>query len=109
VISATENIDTEPKHKYVRKLINKAWEKPAKIIKLYRSLQEREWNSNTVIALKACVTLQHYFYHGPIETIEPPQDRELPRTFLRAFHARWEMLCISREVDPTVHSGVDSE
>ena len=36
VIAVTENIDSAPKHKYLTKLINKAWEKTPKIIKFYQ-------------------------------------------------------------------------
>eukprot|EP01022_Parablepharisma_sp_SALTPOND_P026789 TRINITY_DN64920_c1_g1_i1.p1 TRINITY_DN64920_c1_g1~~TRINITY_DN64920_c1_g1_i1.p1 ORF type:complete len:928 (-),score=42.57 TRINITY_DN64920_c1_g1_i1:2399-5182(-) len=98
VISATENIDTEPKHKYVRKLITKAWEKPEKIIKFYTALSEREIAQNTVVGLKACITLQHYLYHGPITTMQPQQNPELPLIILASLRAGWENICMIKEV-----------
>jgi len=97
VISATENIDTEPKHKYVRKLITKAWEKPDKIIKFYTEILDREIIKNTVITLKSCITLLQYIFHGPIKSIHPDQNAELPLITVRTIRADWENILMTHE------------
>lgn len=102
VTSATESIDTEPKHKYVRKLITKAWEKPQKVIKFYEELKSRDIMKNTVIALKACITIQHYIYNGSKACIRPQQNPELPLTLLCSLRSSWENICMSHESNPYV-------
>ena len=55
VLTALEENEKEPKQKYVRFLINKAWLKPNKINKFYNIIDQHIKNNieNTVIILKS--------------------------------------------------------
>lgn len=95
VISATENVDAAVSDKYVKKLIGKAWEKPEKIIKFYRALDDRIRDVNTLITLKSCITLQRYLFSGPADVICPLQDPEYPLRLLESAHTTWERIVLN--------------
>ncbi len=104
VIGATENVDTEPKQKYILWLITKALEKPHKVIKFYEELKSRDIKSNTVIALKACTVVQHYIYNGSRTSIRPQQAPDLPLALLASLRAAWDSISGSHVADPSVSS-----
>ena len=99
VISATEGTNTEPKHKYIQKLINKAWMKPEKIIKFYRAVLDRIKTENTVITLKTCIALQQYIFNGPIEAIHPSQNPKLPLELLITIRSTWQCIMTHNKVN----------
>lgn len=102
IICATENVNTPPRRSDVEKLIQKAWLKPAKIFKFYKHIMERDIQSFTIVALKACTTFQHYIFRGPIDVIQPYQHDDLPQEFLIELHKKWVKISETKEI----HKGV---
>ncbi len=90
MISATENVNSLPNHADIAKLITKAWEKPMKIIKFYEYIKQRNINDNTIVALKALTTFQHYLLRGPTDVVQPYRHESLPIDLLAQLHAVWD-------------------
>lgn len=64
VKGATMPTDGTLDFEFVRKLIQKAWEKPEKIHKFYDSMAQRPL-SNTIICAKCLLLLHYYILEGP--------------------------------------------
>ena len=68
VKAATSNLDAPPDPHYVSKLLSKAWLKPSKVAKCYKSLSSRPLHK-TIVCLKALMLAQTYLTYGPAGTL----------------------------------------
>lgn len=85
VKAVTIDNDAPPEAQYLNKLIGKAWTKPFKITKFYKSLVQRPLEKTTV-ALKCLVVLHKYMFGGPKQVFT--QDVG-PNQFLDAVQHIW--------------------
>lgn len=86
-MAATHNSNEEPNYESMMKLIKKAWEKPAKISKFYKSVQTRNAKPNLLCILKTCVVLQYYFLYGPAAVFHGAEN--LPLAVLEGLAKNW--------------------
>jgi len=89
VMAATRDSNEEPNYKCMMELIKKAWEKPKKINKFYKSLQNCNKKANVFCILKSCIVLQHYFLYGPTSVFQPKENEKLPQTVLNNLAKQW--------------------
>ena len=101
IFAATEDINTPPRRNEVESLIKKAWQKPSKIHKFYIHIKQREILTNTIVAIKACITLQHYFYRGPANVFIPFQHENLPVELLPDLYKNWVNINEKKEINKT--------
>jgi serine/threonine protein kinase len=67
------------------KLINKAWAKPAKISKFYKSISSRSLHK-PLVALKSLMLIHKYIFSGPAATI---LDKPLLPSILDSMYSTW--------------------
>ena len=82
-----KDIESYPKFKYLKLVINKAWKKKEKIIKFYQSISDAPIHYFSITALKSLYIIHFYIFLGPRETLFP-KDLVLD-DFINFFYEVW--------------------
>ncbi|CAG9314063.1 unnamed protein product [Blepharisma stoltei] len=86
VKAVTADNDHIPDTGYLNKLIEKAWKKPFKISKFYKSLMNRSIDKG-IVAMKALYVLHKYFMFGPRQVL---MAEDQINQFLECVQHSWE-------------------